>query len=161
MKVKMYKKQNIKHNLFLTNHRWSEVFGFLVLISILLFMTGCISVNVNKNHPLVKYQESLTRHEPRQGIAYKDPNRPLELLEPVPSKESTQPEIEITTDPGTGGKIVNLTLDDVVQKALANSPEIRVVSFDPSISRLDITKAASEFDITSGTEPMPRLPCVS
>ncbi len=149
MKVKMYKKQKINRKLFLTNCFCLLVFSFLVLISIMLFIPGCISENVNKNHPLVKYQESLTRHESRQGIAYKDPNRPLELLEPVPSKESAQPEIEITTDPGTGGKIVNLTLDDVVQKALANSSEIRVVSFDPSISRLDITKAASEFDITA------------
>ena len=80
---------------------------------------------------------------------YEDPNQSLELLRPVASKVSSLPKLEITTDPNTGEKVVNLTIEEVVQLALANSPEIRVVSFDPSISKLDITKAASEFDMTA------------
>ena len=71
------------------------------------------------------------------------------VLKPVASQASSLPKLEIKTDPNTGEKIVNLTIEEVIQKALANSPEIRIVSFDPSVSRLDITKAASEFDVTA------------
>ena len=58
------------------------------------------------------------------------------------------PGINITTDPNTGKKTVFLTVEQAIARTLANSPEIRVVSFDPSIARQDITKAAAEFDLT-------------
>ena len=57
--------------------------------------------------------------------------------------------IKIVTDPNTGKKSVSLTIEQAIARTLANSSEIRVVSFDPSIAKQDITKAASEFDITA------------
>ncbi len=56
---------------------------------------------------------------------------------------------EILPNPTTEPKILKFTIEDVLTRALANSPEIRVVSFDPSIAKQDITRAASEFDFTT------------
>jgi len=39
-----------------------------------------------------------------------------------------------------------LSLDDAVMRALANSLDIRAVSYNPSIAREDMIKAAAEFD---------------
>ena len=69
--------------------------------------------------------------------------------EPIPSPTQDMPAIVVTSDPNTGASIVNLTIEQTLTRALANSPEIRVVSFDPSIAKQDITRAASEFDMTA------------
>jgi outer membrane protein len=58
-------------------------------------------------------------------------------------------DINIVTDPETNKKTVFLTVEQAIERTLANSPEIRVVSFDPSIARQDITKTAAEFDLTA------------
>jgi len=58
-------------------------------------------------------------------------------------------DLEIVTDPNTGQRIIALTIEQAVARMLANSPEIRVVSFDPSIAKLDVTRAASQFDFTA------------
>ncbi len=56
---------------------------------------------------------------------------------------------ETTTDPNTGKKTVVLTLEQVLARTLANSPEITIVSFEPALARGDITKAAAQFDVTA------------
>ncbi len=58
-------------------------------------------------------------------------------------------DINIVTDPETGKKSFSLTVEQAIARTLANSPEIRVVSFDPSIAKQDITKTAAEFDLTT------------
>jgi len=72
-----------------------------------------------------------------------DPSEPVIPAVIVPS------DIEIVADPVTGSKSVELTIEQAVARTLANSPEIRVVSFDPPIAKQDITRAASEFDMTA------------
>ena len=145
----MQNRESINHSSRPTISLWLEIFCFIAFLFVLFIIQGCISEKVNENKPLALYQKDLTNHEVRRGLMYEDPNQSLELLRPVASKVSSLPKLEITTDPNTGEKVVNLTIEEVVQLALANSPEIRVVSFDPSISKLDITKAASEFDMTA------------
>ena len=125
---------------------WQAVFGFIIVF---LFSFGCISEKTDENNSLSVYQKNLTNQELRQNIEYEDPNNILDILKPAASNEYHLPEINFTTDPNTGEKIFNLSIEEVIQKTLANSPEISVVSFDPSISRLDITRAASEFDVTA------------
>jgi outer membrane protein TolC len=107
----------------------------------------------------------------------RDPNKPLGLLKPIAAPAviaepntaqktvlssgtappgllkakapaTIGPNIKFVTDPNTGKKSVSLTIEQAIARTLANSPEIRVVSFDPSIAKQEITKAASEFDIT-------------
>ena len=65
----------------------------------------------------------------------------------VPSDDLAK--LTIVTDPNSGKKTVLLTIEEAVARMLANSPEIRVVSFDPSIVKQDITQAAAEFDFTA------------
>ena len=45
-------------------------------------------------------------------------------------------------------KLVNLSLDQAILRALANSLDIRVVSYDPAIAREDMARAAAAFDYT-------------
>lgn len=45
-------------------------------------------------------------------------------------------------------KLVQLSLEEAILRALANSLDIRVVSFDPAIAREDMVRAAAAFDYT-------------
>ena len=141
-----YIQSKTKKSLFRIFH----VFSAALLLYIFLLLSGCrINENVDDNDSLVIYQKKLTYYQIRQGIDSNDENLSLDILEPAASNTTNLPEIQISIDPNTGEKVVNLTIDDIIQRTLANSPEIRVVSFDPSISSLDIIKASSEFDVTA------------
>ncbi|MFP3938337.1 MAG: TolC family protein [Phycisphaerae bacterium] len=50
---------------------------------------------------------------------------------------------------GQDPRRVELSLDDAIVCALAGNPEIAVASFDPAISREDMTRAAAEFDLVA------------
>ncbi len=45
-------------------------------------------------------------------------------------------------------RFVKLSLDEAILRALANSLDIRVVSYDPAIAREDMARAAAAFDFT-------------
>jgi outer membrane protein len=55
--------------------------------------------------------------------------------------------LDLQTDEKTGRSSVRLDLKEVVLRALANNLDIRVVSFDPGITRQQMMEAASEFDV--------------
>jgi outer membrane protein len=126
-------------------------YGNLIILAVLVTiqLAGCVSDEVDKQDILVAYQQALAEKGPQQRIDTegKDSKQPLDLLKPVPDGISDK--FEIAVDPNTGRKIVSLKIEQAIVKALANSPEIRVVSFDPSIARQDITKEAAEFDVTA------------
>ncbi len=123
----------------------------LQIISIAVFLAGCVSDKMDEKSVLVSYQQILAErsYQLRIDTEGKDPNKPLGLLQPVPSTTGNIPDVEIITDPNTGQQNVTLTIEQVLARTLANSPEIRVVSFDPSIAKQDITRAAAEFDFTA------------
>jgi len=100
---------------------------------------------------LTSYRKTLTDQGPQDRVDTdgQNPLRPLGLLKPAPSQAGAMPDIETVTDPNTGKKSIALTIEQALARTLANSSEIRVVSFEPSIARQDITKAASEFDVTA------------
>lgn len=100
---------------------------------------------------LTSYRQTLTDQGPqdRADTEGQNPLRPLGLLKPAPSQAGAMPDIETVTDPNTGKKTVALTIEQAIARTLANSSEIRVVSFEPSIAKQDITKTAAEFDITA------------
>ena len=116
-----------------------------------LLLTGCVSDKVNQDGTLFYYQQILANRGPQQRIDAEgqDVNQPLGLLRQVPAEQGMIPDVEIVVDPNTGRKAVHLTIEEVLARTLANSPEIRVVSFDPSIAKEDITKAVAEFDVTA------------
>jgi outer membrane protein len=115
------------------------------LACLLALAAGCVSDRVDTYSPVTAYQQTLAHWGPQPRV---DGSEPLGLLEPAPPEQKVMPELKVTTDPNTGKKSIRLTVDQAVVRALANSPEIRVVSFDPEIARQEITKAAAEFDPT-------------
>ena len=124
----------------------SSVFCPLFSVLCLLAMLGCVSDEVDDQSVLASYQQTLADRGPQQRA---DPLRPLALLRPTPAPDGIPSELEVVIDPNTGRKIFELTIEQAIVRALANSPEIRVVSFDPSIAKQDITKEAAEFDVTA------------
>lgn len=123
------------------------VFVFTLLLIILL--GGCVSDEVEQQGALASYQRTLADKGPQQrsDTEGKNSQQPLDLLQPTP--DGIPDKLEIVTDPNTGRKVIELTVEQAIVRTLANSPEIRVVSFDPSIARQDITKEAAEFDVTA------------
>ena len=126
-----------------------SVFCFLSSVFCLLNTSGCVSddTKVHSVSPAVRsYQRTLAEKGPQQRA---DTAASLGILRPVASAADAIKPLEIATDPNTGRGRVALTIEETVARTLANSPEIRVVSFDPSIAGQDITRAASEFDVTA------------
>lgn len=121
------------------------------VLCLLSSVTGCVSDKVDSRSAVASYQKTLADQGPQQRLDTegRDAGKPLGLLKPAPSGAGAIRPVEIITDPATGGKQVALTIEQAVARTLANSPEIRVVSFDPSIAEQDIRKAASEFDVTA------------
>jgi len=137
---------------------WNNLFAMktslilLLAFHLVIYSSGCVSDKIeNRNSLTSSYQQSVVSNTSpqREDPLGQNPDQPLGLLKTIPPDEITIPEVEFSTDPNTGQKIAPLTIEQVVARALANSPEIRVVSFNPSIAKQDITKAASEFDVTA------------
>jgi outer membrane protein len=134
--------QNVKGARF----RLPCAFHTLLLLSAVV--SGCVSDKVSDQTQLTAYQRRLAREGPQTRVSMEEanPSEARGLLMPVAPAEKTLPDLDITTDPNTGKRTVALTLEQAITRTLANSPEIRVVSFDPEIARQEITKAAGAFD---------------
>ena len=125
-----------------------EFLNFTFCFLIFNLLVGCVSDRVDEGGLLTSYQKALADQGPQKRLDSQDPCDPLGLLRPIPPVERPIPEIQIVSDPNTGRNTANLTIEQAITRALANSPEIRVVSFDPSIAKQEITKEAAEFDPT-------------
>jgi len=116
--------------------------GIFSTLLILILITGCVSDRVNSQGQVPVYQEELVQKGPQARVG----SEGIDFIKPLP--DHVYPELNETAD-YKGKKTINLTLDNAVMRALANSPEIKVVSFDPSIAKENITAAVSEFDVTA------------
>jgi outer membrane protein TolC len=112
----------------------------------LLLTSGCVSDKVNDRGKLAAYQRRLAARGPQARQDANDPNAPLGLLTPVDTARKAVPDLKIDVDPNTGRKVAPLSLDEAIARSLSNSPEIRVVSFDPEIARHEVTKEVGGFD---------------
>lgn len=119
-----------------------------LLFCLMVPLGGCVSDRVDEDALLSSYQKTLADQGPQKRVDSEDPSDPLGLLRPVRPVERPIPEIQIVPDPNTGRNIGSLTIEQAITRALANSPEIRLVSFDPSIAKQEITKQAAQFDLT-------------
>jgi len=124
------------------------VLSSIMVICLMVALGGCVSDQTEGEDFLVSYQQTLSEQGPQKRLDSQDPCDPLGLLRPIQPVERPIPEIQIVPDPNTGRNTANLTIEQAIIRTLANSPEIRVVSFDPSIAKQEITKAAAEFDPT-------------
>ncbi len=71
----------------------------------------------------------------------------------VPDEPGYAPPLVIqeVTDPQTdepAGCVIELTIYEAIMRGLANNLEIGITSFDPAVTREQMTEAASEFDLT-------------
>ena len=132
---------------FAASVTYTNIFVLAVLAT--FQFAGCVSDKVDKQDILVAYQQALADRGPQERIDTEgeDSEQPLNLLKPV--SDGILDKFDIVVDPNTGRKVVRLKIEQAIVKALANSPEITVVSFDPSIAKQEITKEAAEFDVTA------------
>lgn len=117
----------------------------------LIWIGGCVSERVGNESLVTNYQRQLALAGPqsRHDVNATSPEESLDLLTPAPTDEPPVPDLAIATDPNTGEKIVPLTLEQAITLSLANSPEIRVLSFDPEIARQGVMGAVGDFDATA------------
>ncbi len=109
---------------------------------LLILISGCVSERVKSDGFISDYQESLVVRGPQE-------RKGIEGLEPIsPVSDPRLPGLKEIKGP-TGRRTIHLTLEDAVVRTMAKSPEITVVSFDPSIAKESIAVAASEFDVTA------------
>jgi len=124
---------------------------------------GCVDPGRIDPNVLNRYQQHLREASPQRragGTGLKSLRPMAEVAaEPLPAEPVVEREAGEDGRPrrvgGQSGreallaeadKLIGLDLDEAVRRALANSAEIRVVSFDPAIAREDMVRAAAAFD---------------
>jgi len=120
----------------------------LVLAGCLIGAGGCISDRVRDGSKVSLYQRQLAERGSQLRRSDQQPpsSEPLGLLKPVETHEDAIPGLQVIVDLNTGERTARLTIEQAVARVLANSPEIRIVSFDPEIARQEVAQAAGEFD---------------
>lgn len=121
----------------------SKAFGIVSAVLMLAQNSGCVSDKVEQYSVLDSYRQRLVREGPQRRAGVDD----MDVLNLLP--EPAVPDAEAAEYPAMAQRKVALTIEEAITRTLANSPEIRAVSFNPGISREEITKAAGEFDYTA------------
>jgi len=126
--------------------KWSSTVLVLCLLAAPVLSCGCIQPGDFDPGVIAKYQRQMADYAPSKRLGGR---QELGLLDPAPREGLAPFKIEEVKD--DSGKVVDriirLKLEDAVVRALANSPAIQVVSFDPAISREDMVQAAAAFDV--------------
>lgn len=107
-------------------------------LALLSCLTSCVSPGDFDGGQIVSYQRTILNRSPQPRGGGR-----LGALQPAPG--TTGPLLRVDTDK-TGQSFIYLSLDEAVQRALANSVEVQVVSYDPAISREQAIEAAAQFD---------------
>ncbi|HPS52008.1 MAG TPA: TolC family protein [Phycisphaerae bacterium] len=101
---------------------------------------GCVDPGKYDVNDVYKLQQSIMDRSPQ--------NRSDSGTGPMIPSENSVPRIKMEKNPKTNRYEVSLSLRETVMRALANNPQIAVVSFTPQISRELVVQAASQFDYT-------------
>ena len=115
--------------------------GLLLLCWVALF-TGCVSDEVSEQGMIADYQQIVSE----KGAQQRDAEEGLGMLLPEPSPAISA--LEVVEDPNSEELAVNLSIEQALVRAFSNNSEIRIVSFDPSIAREEVSKAAGRFDVS-------------
>lgn len=102
--------------------------------------TGQYKGLLKQAEPIIETTKEL-REYPPDRLLPKDPEPVTVEQHDRVGKDTWQPAVSESFK-----EMTHLSLEDAMRMALANNPEIRVVSYDPAISRQEMVKAASEFD---------------
>ncbi|MCK4275720.1 MAG: TolC family protein, partial [Phycisphaerae bacterium] len=117
------------------------VFSFCLCLP----LSGCLSPPAVPSSLLTRYHEAMVSRSPAERVG----TRGLDLLKPVATEYLAPLDIKFVEDPETHEVlrfVIELSLDEAVRRALVNSLDIAVVSFDPGISREQMLEAAAQFD---------------
>ena len=116
------------------------------IAAIAVGLSGCVRPGAIDPGVIARYQRQMAGESPTQRLG---PANEVGLLRPAPRKGVVPLKVEeVKDDSGKVVKrVVRLSLKDAIMRALANSPEIQVISFDPAISREEMTSAAAAFDV--------------
>lgn len=123
-----------------SGRRLADIGVIALLFIFSLVLAGCISEEVHDEGIVSSYQQS----QVDEGPLKRQSDEGIGLLQQEP--EPSLPRLEAKTDPNTGKQIINLSIEKAIIQALRGNPEIRIVSFDPSIAKEEITQAVAEFD---------------
>ena len=110
-----------------------------VAAALLPVLSSCVSPGSFDGDEITRYQQAMLSKGP-QPRSYGR----LGAFQPAPG--TTGPVLRVETDQA-GQSYVYLSLDEAVQRALANSIDIQVLSYEPAIAREQATQAAAAFDV--------------
>jgi outer membrane protein TolC len=113
----------------------------LLFLAAGLALAGCVRSDLRECDLIDQYQRELVS----RGVQSRLTDEPCGLLRP---SEATVPPLEVVQEEGQL-PVLKLSLEEAIHRALANSQEIRVVSYDPSIARQELIAAEAEFDVIS------------
>ncbi len=111
----------------------------LLAALVCVFVSGCVLPGQIDENLVTRYQKSVLSRSPQERAG----SEGLDILRPV-ADDSVK--YKITKDKLTDTDGVQLSLDEAVRLAVSNSLDIRVVSFEPAISREQMVQAAAVFD---------------
>jgi len=119
--------------------------GLLAAVGFLV-SGGCVQPGDFDPSIIAKYQRKMAQYAPSKRLGGR---QELGLLDPAPREGLAPLKVEEVKD--KSGKVVDriirLKVEDAIVRALANSPAVQVVSFDPAISREEMVQAAAAFDV--------------
>lgn len=109
-----------------------------------LFLSGCgpETATTRDPDPIEGYQHYRIQQGPPQRIS----KTGFDSLRPRPRFKL--PYIAVSQGP-EGEEQVQLTIEQALIRALANNPQIQIVSYDPQIAKEEIEKALADFDWTT------------
>ncbi len=110
----------------MSNNRLSVALCAALVICV---VGGCVWPGAIDQSVVGRYQRAMAAEGPQP--------RGIDGLAPLIPEPATQPPLNMVTDKETGQTRVLLSLDAAILRALANNLHIRVVSFDPALSRED------------------------
>ncbi len=105
-----------------------------------VILPGCVKPGRMDPNVVSRYQEAMLQ----QGPQHRD--RPGALSSYLPPTNEMTPQFVVTTNPDTGWRQTELSLDDAIMVALANNLDVRVASYSPAVAYEDIVVAAAAFD---------------
>jgi hypothetical protein len=114
----------------------------VLLGACLVCVSGCVSGDIEKNGLTDRYQSLLVEQGTLQREAPFDANEPNDvgLIRPV-GRSAVRPSCP---DPNLftmdGSKTLRLSLREAIHAVLINSPEVRVISYDPALAEEEIRK---------------------
>lgn len=115
---------------------WKTAAGFSLALAGILH--GCVSPGSVDVNEVYRLQQAIRQRNPQ--------DRGIEGLAPMRPVEDSLPALKVTRAADGEARLVEMSLQDAVTRALANNTDIAVVAYTPAINRERMVQAAAAFD---------------